>query len=196
MAASAAFLALQASSAIAVPIEYIFRGNGTFTLAGAAFGDTDFRVNLFGDTTSAVLLPGQSINTATSATFTVGAVTVNLTGVSNDVRVNTGNAAFPIIIFGQTQAAAPFFVAEGLANAAFVPYDLTTAFPLTGGSLSFIDQVFQTDFGLLDLQSANSLSFEAVTAPTPLPGALPLFASGLAGLGLFGLRRKRKAQAA
>ncbi|MGZ3411855.1 MAG: hypothetical protein ACXWKC_01130 [Xanthobacteraceae bacterium] len=33
-------------------------------------------------------------------------------------------------------------------------------------------------------------------AQTPLPGALPLFASGLAGLGLFGLRRKRKAHAA
>lgn len=31
---------------------------------------------------------------------------------------------------------------------------------------------------------------------TPLPAALPLFASGLGALGLFGWRRKRKAQAA
>lgn len=30
-------------------------------------------------------------------------------------------------------------------------------------------------------------------APTPLPAALPLFASALGGLGFFGLRRKRKA---
>ena len=30
---------------------------------------------------------------------------------------------------------------------------------------------------------------------TPLPGALPLFASGLGALGLLGWRRKRKAQA-
>ena len=30
---------------------------------------------------------------------------------------------------------------------------------------------------------------------TPLPAALPLFATGLAGLGLLGWRRKRKAQA-
>ena len=29
----------------------------------------------------------------------------------------------------------------------------------------------------------------------PLPGALPLFATGLAALGLLGWRRKRKAQA-
>ena len=31
--------------------------------------------------------------------------------------------------------------------------------------------------------------------PTPLPAALPLFATGLGGLGLLGWRRKRKAQA-
>jgi len=30
---------------------------------------------------------------------------------------------------------------------------------------------------------------------TPLPAALPLFATGLGGLGLLGWRRKRKAQA-
>ena len=31
--------------------------------------------------------------------------------------------------------------------------------------------------------------------PTPLPAALPLFATGLGGLGLLGWRRKRKARA-
>jgi hypothetical protein len=31
------------------------------------------------------------------------------------------------------------------------------------------------------------------TAATPVPAALPLFASGLGALGLFGWRRKRKA---
>jgi hypothetical protein len=35
----------------------------------------------------------------------------------------------------------------------------------------------------------------AATA-TPLPTALPLFATGIGGLGFLGLRRKRKAQAA
>jgi hypothetical protein len=32
--------------------------------------------------------------------------------------------------------------------------------------------------------------------PTPIPGALPLFVSGLGAIGLLGWRRKRKAQAA
>jgi hypothetical protein len=35
-----------------------------------------------------------------------------------------------------------------------------------------------------------------LAAPTPLPAALPLFATGLGALGLLGWRRKRKAQAA
>ena len=35
-----------------------------------------------------------------------------------------------------------------------------------------------------------------VTATTPLPATLPLFASGLGAMGLLGWRRKRKAQAA
>ena len=41
------------------------------------------------------------------------------------------------------------------------------------------------------IKTANS---EALLI-TPLPGALPLFATGLVGLGLLGWRRKRKAQA-
>ncbi len=34
------------------------------------------------------------------------------------------------------------------------------------------------------------------TSATPIPGALPLFVSGLAGLGMLMRRRKRKEQAA
>lgn len=44
----------------------------------------------------------------------------------------------------------------------------------------------------------ESLGFEldgAAVSATPLPAALPLFASGLGALGLFGWRRKRKAVA-
>jgi hypothetical protein len=50
-----------------------------------------------------------------------------------------------------------------------------------------------------DCSSINPLPANgaAITpASTPLPAALPLFASGLGVMGLFGWRRKRKAQAA
>jgi hypothetical protein len=43
--------------------------------------------------------------------------------------------------------------------------------------------------------SGSDLAFRTYYA-TPLPGALPLFASGLGALGLLGWRRKRKAKAA
>ena len=41
----------------------------------------------------------------------------------------------------------------------------------------------------------DNVSVSAVSA-TPLPAALPLFATGLGALGLLGWRRKRKASAA
>lgn len=44
--------------------------------------------------------------------------------------------------------------------------------------------------------AGNYLAFDDLTmSQTPLPAALPLFASGLGVMGLFGWRRKRKAQA-
>jgi hypothetical protein len=38
-------------------------------------------------------------------------------------------------------------------------------------------------------------SFDTVLTPTPLPAALPLFVTGIGGLGLLGWRRKRKSVA-
>jgi hypothetical protein len=44
--------------------------------------------------------------------------------------------------------------------------------------------------------SFNDSTPAVTSAPTPLPAALPLFATGLGALGLLGWRRKRKALAA
>ena len=44
------------------------------------------------------------------------------------------------------------------------------------------------------ISGGDGFSFDyAAIVPTPLPGALPLFAIGLGALGLLGWRRKRKA---
>jgi hypothetical protein len=63
-------------------------------------------------------------------------------------------------------------------------------------------------YGLSDFSDTAAFSFNTLPqgvsftsasgnflAPTPLPAALPLFATGLGALGLLGWRRKRKAQA-
>jgi hypothetical protein len=52
-----------------------------------------------------------------------------------------------------------------------------------------------TDFSLGNFQEFSSDGTYIIGTATPLPAALPLFATGLGGLGLLGWRRKRKAQA-
>lgn len=59
---------------------------------------------------------------------------------------------------------------------------------------STILQVYNTSTGLDRTVYWDNLTTSDV-AQTPLPGALPLFASGLGALGLFGWRRKRTATA-
>jgi hypothetical protein len=52
----------------------------------------------------------------------------------------------------------------------------------------------QCNFGNATCTSITSQSVD-VSAATTLPAALPLFASGLGAMGLFGWRRKRKGAA-
>jgi hypothetical protein len=44
--------------------------------------------------------------------------------------------------------------------------------------------------------TTTGINVPGVPSAIPLPGALPLFATGMVGLGLLGWRKKRKAQAA
>ena len=82
-------------------------------------------------------------------------------------------------------------MAEGLSQLG--SYDLTTAFPLTGGLVSqTAGSLFFTSLGDLVFDGIETMSFEADIATTPLPATLPLFAGGLGALGLLARRRKRK----
>lgn len=179
----------------AATIDYIFTGTATGTLNNTAFSGA-FQVELVSDTTTATGV-GLVTNIATSATFTIGASTGSLLGNFNEVGLNQ-DPNFPRIIFGQAQSASPFFVAEGIENSVFVPYDLASAFPLTTGTVSqTAGSLYFTSLGDLVFSDITSMSFEAVIpGATPLPGAMPLFATGLSALGFLGWRRKKKATTA
>jgi hypothetical protein len=62
------------------------------------------------------------------------------------------------------------------------------------GSPNFFD-FFQNQYTFYADYPQTIADWTVTAAATPLPAALPLFASGLAGLGLLGWRRKREAQA-
>jgi hypothetical protein len=81
------------------------------------------------------------------------------------------------------------------SNTAFASYALATSIgPITGPSTISSGFSFPTSVGALIIDTAGDATFTAVVTPVvPLPGALPLFATGLGALGLLAWRRKRKA---
>jgi hypothetical protein len=83
--------------------------------------------------------------------------------------------------------------------------DIAFSLDLTGFlATNQLNQSFNGDFNDTALVSFTPLDdvtvdsasgvFPGTVAATPVPAALPLFATGLGGLGLLGWRRKRKAQ--
>ena len=85
-----------------------------------------------------------------------------------------------------------------IMNPAFASYDLSTSTgPITGPGSVNPGIFFPTNAGLLNLTGlTTNVTFTANVSgvsAVPIPPALPLFASGLAGLGLLGWRRKKAA---
>lgn len=76
-----------------------------------------------------------------------------------------------------------------------LPASITTAFTYSVTSFDIVDGIFCDIGACFRLEPYILTETLLDTGTTPLPAALPLFASGLGGLGLLGWRRKKKAQA-
>jgi hypothetical protein len=189
--ASAVAAFIMSGSAMAAPITYIFSGTGSGSLDGASF--SSFTLTLAGDTSNITSGGGEYNNIVGTATVSTNGGTDTLAGLVNEVVVNTSvDPAF--IGFEQIQSTPPYAVAEALVTNALASYDLSTAVPVTTGSLSFSPSTYDTTNGTLVLNSLASLSFQATSgvsaAPEPSTWALMIAGLGIVGGMLrFGRRR-------
>jgi CRP-like cAMP-binding protein len=124
-------------------------------------------------------------------------VTVTLTQPASYVGFLVGTADAPntVTVMDGATTLTSFSMTSLLAS-------LTNGFlNITAGPGEVITEIIETNHppGQPDhccFETDNYAAILTSPAPVPLPGALPLFATGLGVLGLLGWRRKRKAQAA
>jgi hypothetical protein len=113
--------------------------------------------------------------------------------------------------FGATSCSIGFSFAGSAGNYPASGFPITTDFPSTSPDPALVWSIGTLDFSapspptirvsgmIVGFDDPEVIGEWAVTLnveTTPLPAALPLFASGLGALGLLGWRRKRKAAAA
>jgi hypothetical protein len=144
-------------------------------------------------------LPAGAVVTSAQLIWTLGSstdppVTVQLYGY-------VGNGVLEISDALATNLLATVSV-PGVPSGGPIPFsiDVTTfASDLVASNDAFAGFMFrlpvEPPVGVQKATTFNDPMLQIDYTVTPLPAALPLFATGLAGLGLLGWRRKRKAQA-
>jgi hypothetical protein len=127
-----------------------------------------------------------------------------LSGTSPDMN-NLGGVARTWSIFPGFNSGGPgdFLAGAGYLPKANIPFSFDIVFTLTGVATSDFTAnasgyIMGLDMCRLDTSGGCAgtgfVGGLLTTSPVPLPGALPLFATGLAGMGLISWRRKKKAQ--
>jgi hypothetical protein len=145
---------------------------------------------------------GATTYTLSGASATFGADTVNFTGNFTFDPATDTLTAVNITITGPADLAVDNLKSSpdlatglGLADAQDITFTDQFAFVWTLRFLNPLGSTPDSLVGVFGSTAGNATSAAGEANPTPLPAALPLFATGLAGLGLISWRRKRKAQA-
>jgi hypothetical protein len=132
-----------------------------------------------------------------------------LAGPITTTGLMSTNWAFSQALTGPTPAGALPTDKASVLNLTATYNGTTTLAPASGavgnlGTFTIVSlastYVLANEVGSAQLRTSphfadTSIEFDGVPSPVPLPGALPLFATGLAGLGMLGWRKRRKAAA-
>jgi hypothetical protein len=170
--------------------------SGFGTVNAGAGAELDYHLIVTGPSSSALVPVGVLAVITTSFSSGVNATSnasINVNGTVRNGHDGTGfNSEIQLLLTPGTyqvplRADAAGFGDGGSASASadphfFIDLSFDPTFDPTGYSLS------------LDGGVGNGIPPDFGTSATPLPAALPLFATGLGALGLLGWHRKRKAQ--
>jgi hypothetical protein len=171
------------------------------TSVGQTLSDLIFTLSSHQTTGTISSSSGQLVTVAANGTATTGATTTTGWGLNSNVSGGIQLDALGFVgpaglIIGPPGPGGIYTNANGsiAGNGPHNPFiNQTATFLLSIAGLTAADTVTGA---LFSCGTEAGVERAGVPSAIPLPGALPLFATGVVGLGLLGWRKKRKAQAA